>query len=66
MPSREPPPARRPAGLMSGLTLGLFSLSPMELQVLLDSGDRTQRAQAARIMPVRIFLRTRLRSVVSE
>jgi metal transporter CNNM len=38
---------------MSGLTLGLFSLPRMELQLLLDSGTPRQRRNAARILPVR-------------
>jgi hypothetical protein len=45
--ARAPPP-----GLMSGLTLGLFSLSRMELHTLRESGTPTQRADAARILPV--------------
>jgi metal transporter CNNM len=47
---------------MSGLTLGLFSLSRMELQCLLDSGTRRQRRDAERILPVRAyFLHTQRR-----
>jgi hypothetical protein len=38
---------------MSGLTLGLFSLPRMELQLLLESGTPRQRRNAARILPVR-------------
>ena len=34
------------AGLMSGLTLGLMTLSPVDLEVLLHSGTPTEKRQA--------------------
>ncbi|KAL2906537.1 hypothetical protein RDABS01_005247, partial [Bienertia sinuspersici] len=40
------------AGLMSGLTLGLMSLSLVELEVLAKSGTPTDRKYAAKILPV--------------
>ncbi|GAB4846849.1 DUF21 domain-containing protein At2g14520 [Ancistrocladus abbreviatus] len=40
------------AGLMSGLTLGLMSLSLVELEVLAQSGTPSDRKHAAKIMPV--------------
>ncbi|XP_059064106.1 DUF21 domain-containing protein At4g33700 [Cryptomeria japonica] len=40
------------AGMMSGLTLGLMSLSLVDLEVLLKSGQPQDRKQAAKIMPV--------------
>ncbi|XP_054809112.1 DUF21 domain-containing protein At2g14520-like [Prosopis cineraria] len=40
------------AGLMSGLTLGLMSLSLVELEVLAKSGKPTDRKHAAKILPV--------------
>ncbi|KAF7809956.1 DUF21 domain-containing protein [Senna tora] len=40
------------AGLMSGLTLGLMSMSLVELEVLAKSGTPTDRKHAAKILPV--------------
>ncbi|KAK9725425.1 hypothetical protein RND81_05G142400 [Saponaria officinalis] len=40
------------AGLMSGLTLGLMSLSLVDLEILQRSGSPTQQHQAAAISPV--------------
>ncbi|XP_056696940.1 DUF21 domain-containing protein At2g14520 [Spinacia oleracea] len=40
------------AGLMSGLTLGLMSLSLVELEVLAKSGTPEDRKYAAKILPV--------------
>lgn len=40
------------AGLMSGLTLGLMSLSLVDLEVLAKSGTPKDRAHAAKILPV--------------
>ncbi|KAL9240778.1 hypothetical protein vseg_014958 [Gypsophila vaccaria] len=40
------------AGLMSGLTLGLMSLSVVDLEILQRSGSPTQKNQAAAIYPV--------------
>lgn len=40
------------AGLMSGLTLGLMSLSLVELEVLAKSGTPSDRKYAAKILPV--------------
>ncbi|KAL5556163.1 hypothetical protein UlMin_038399 [Ulmus minor] len=40
------------AGLMSGLTLGLMSLSLVELEVLAKSGNPSDRKHAAKILPV--------------
>ena len=40
------------AGLMSGLTLGLMSLSLVDLEVLAKAGTPQDRRNAARIMPV--------------
>ncbi|XP_051183530.1 DUF21 domain-containing protein At5g52790 isoform X3 [Lolium perenne] len=40
------------AGLMSGLTLGLMSLSIVDLEVLSKAGTPQDRRNAARIMPV--------------
>ncbi|KAF7801525.1 DUF21 domain-containing protein [Senna tora] len=40
------------AGLMSGLTLGLMSLSLVDLEVLAKSGTPKDRAYAAKILPV--------------
>ncbi|XP_010679683.2 DUF21 domain-containing protein At2g14520 isoform X4 [Beta vulgaris subsp. vulgaris] len=40
------------AGLMSGLTLGLMSLSLVELEVLAKSGTPCDRKYAAKILPV--------------
>nr|GEW29296.1 DUF21 domain-containing protein At2g14520-like [Tanacetum cinerariifolium] len=40
------------AGLMSGLTLGLMSLSLVDLEVLLKSGTPKDRKYAAKILPV--------------
>eukprot|EP00252_Welwitschia_mirabilis_P021825 TRINITY_DN5715_c0_g1_i3.p1 TRINITY_DN5715_c0_g1~~TRINITY_DN5715_c0_g1_i3.p1 ORF type:complete len:437 (-),score=57.81 TRINITY_DN5715_c0_g1_i3:455-1765(-) len=40
------------SGLMSGLTLGLMSLSLMDLEVLAKSGTPQDRKHAAKIMPV--------------
>ncbi|GAB4843472.1 DUF21 domain-containing protein At4g14240, variant 3 [Ancistrocladus abbreviatus] len=40
------------AGVMSGLTLGLMSLSLVDLEVLQRSGDSTEKIQAAAILPV--------------
>ncbi|XP_020234008.1 DUF21 domain-containing protein At2g14520 isoform X1 [Cajanus cajan] len=40
------------AGLMSGLTLGLMSLSLVDLEVLAKSGTRQDRKHAAKILPV--------------
>ncbi|KAK9070465.1 hypothetical protein SSX86_010867 [Deinandra increscens subsp. villosa] len=40
------------AGLMSGLTLGLMSLSLVDLEVIAKSGTPTDRAYAEKILPV--------------
>ncbi|KAI3410678.1 uncharacterized protein J3R85_018583 [Psidium guajava] len=40
------------AGLMSGLTLGLMSLSLVDLEVLAESGTPKDRKHAAKILPV--------------
>lgn len=40
------------AGLMSGLTLGLMSMSLVDLEVLAKSGTPTDRNHAAKILPV--------------
>ncbi|XP_010517536.1 PREDICTED: DUF21 domain-containing protein At2g14520-like isoform X2 [Camelina sativa] len=40
------------AGLMSGLTLGLMSMSLVDLEVLAKSGTPTDRIHAAKILPV--------------
>ncbi|PRQ22158.1 putative gliding motility-associated protein GldE [Rosa chinensis] len=40
------------AGLMSGLTLGLMSLSLVDLEVLAKSGKPSSRKHAAKILPV--------------
>ncbi|XP_050944758.1 DUF21 domain-containing protein At4g33700-like isoform X1 [Cucumis melo] len=40
------------AGLMSGLTLGLMSMSLVEIEVLAKSGKPSDRKHAARILPV--------------
>ncbi|EPS73801.1 hypothetical protein M569_00955, partial [Genlisea aurea] len=40
------------AGLMSGLTLGLMSLSLVDLEVLAKSGTPTDKRHAAKILPV--------------
>ncbi|KMZ75445.1 CBS domain-containing protein, putative, expressed [Zostera marina] len=40
------------AGLMSGLTLGLMSMSLVDLEVLAQSGTPKDREHAARILPV--------------
>ncbi|CAA6673725.1 unnamed protein product [Spirodela intermedia] len=40
------------AGLMSGLTLGLMSLSLVDLEVLVKAGRPRDRANAAKILPV--------------
>ncbi|KAG6703666.1 hypothetical protein I3843_07G092400 [Carya illinoinensis] len=40
------------AGIMSGLTLGLMSLGPVELEILQRSGTPTEKKQAAAILPV--------------
>ncbi|KAJ0967849.1 hypothetical protein J5N97_024766 [Dioscorea zingiberensis] len=40
------------AGLMSGLTLGLMSLSLVDLEVLIKAGQPQDRSNAAKILPV--------------
>ncbi|KAF3436326.1 hypothetical protein FNV43_RR23418 [Rhamnella rubrinervis] len=40
------------AGIMSGLTLGLMSLNPVELEILQRSGTSTEKKHAAVILPV--------------
>ncbi|GAB2295171.1 DUF21 domain-containing protein At4g14240 [Dionaea muscipula] len=40
------------AGIMSGLTLGLMSLSLVDLEILQSSGDSSEKKQAAAILPV--------------
>ncbi|CAN1807440.1 DUF21 domain-containing protein At4g14230 [Linum perenne] len=40
------------AGLMSGLTLGLMSLSLVDLEILQRSGSNAEKKQAAAILPV--------------
>lgn len=40
------------AGIMSGLTLGLMSKRPVDLEILQRSGSSTERKQAAAIFPV--------------
>ncbi|KAJ7526535.1 hypothetical protein O6H91_16G010800 [Diphasiastrum complanatum] len=39
-------------GIMSGLTLGLMSLGPVELEILRRSGTQKQQKEAATILPV--------------
>ena len=41
------------SGLFSGLTLGLMSLDPQGLKVMIAGGNPTERRQAERILPVR-------------
>uniref|UniRef100_A0A1J3FNW3 DUF21 domain-containing protein n=1 Tax=Noccaea caerulescens TaxID=107243 RepID=A0A1J3FNW3_NOCCA len=40
------------AGLMSGLTLGLMSLSVFELEVIIRSGEPNERKNAGKILPL--------------
>ncbi|KAF5454259.1 hypothetical protein F2P56_023937 [Juglans regia] len=40
------------AGMMSGLTLGLMSMSLVELEVIIKSGTPSDRKHAAKILPV--------------
>ena len=40
------------AGLMSGLTVGLMSLSVMNLEILKNSGTDTQSSHAKKILPI--------------
>ncbi|KAM0039050.1 putative CNNM, transmembrane domain-containing protein [Helianthus debilis subsp. tardiflorus] len=40
------------AGLMSGLTLGLMSLSLLDLEVLIKAGQPNDRKNAEKIMPI--------------
>eukprot|EP01004_Peranema_trichophorum_P004891 NODE_3783_length_1288_cov_16.834335_g3313_i0.p1 GENE.NODE_3783_length_1288_cov_16.834335_g3313_i0~~NODE_3783_length_1288_cov_16.834335_g3313_i0.p1 ORF type:complete len:414 (+),score=67.68 NODE_3783_length_1288_cov_16.834335_g3313_i0:53-1243(+) len=40
------------AGVASGLTLGLFSLDPIKIEVMKNSGTPSQRSQAAIIMSI--------------
>ncbi|CAH8307793.1 unnamed protein product [Eruca vesicaria subsp. sativa] len=40
------------AGLMSGLTLGLMSLSLVELEVIVKAGEATDRKNAEKILPL--------------
>ncbi|XP_071724219.1 DUF21 domain-containing protein At4g14240-like [Rutidosis leptorrhynchoides] len=40
------------AGIMSGLTLGLMSISQVDLEILQRSGTSTEKKQAAMILPV--------------
>lgn len=37
------------AGIMSGLTLGLMSLGPVDLEILMRSGTDAEKAQAGKI-----------------
>jgi metal transporter CNNM len=39
--------------MFSGLTLGICGLDKLSLQVVMESGNQTQREYARRIMPVR-------------
>jgi len=41
------------SGLFSGLTLGLMSLDPQGLKIIIAGGDPVERRQAERILPVR-------------
>ena len=41
------------SGLFSGLTLGLMSLDPQGLKIMIAGGNPTERRQAERILPVR-------------
>ena len=42
------------SGLFSGLTLGLMSLDPQQLRVLVAGGSDVEKAQAERILPIRL------------
>ncbi|XP_058738037.1 putative DUF21 domain-containing protein At1g03270 [Vicia villosa] len=41
------------AGMMSGLTIGLMTFGPVDLEILQRSGSSTEKKQAAAIFPVR-------------
>ena len=41
------------SGLFSGLTLGLMSLDPQGLKIIIAGGDPVRRFQAERILPIR-------------
>lgn len=41
------------AGIMSGLTLGLMSLGPVDLEILMRSGTDAEKAQAGKIRNAR-------------
>ena len=41
------------SGLFSGLTLGLMSLDPQGLKIIIAGGDPVRRLQAERILPIR-------------
>ena len=43
----------RLSGLFSGLTLGLMSLDPQQLRIVIAGGTAGERKQAERILPIR-------------
>lgn len=42
------------SGLFSGLTLGLMSLDPQQLRILIAGGSPAEKRQAERILPIRL------------